>query len=602
VKQNLGFVLLSTIFISLISIAIPAQTPTLQTAKGMDELVGLWKAKKRFGPDARGRLIIQKDSAGYNADFVGHRLPARVEQGEIVFDLPNNEGRFRGKADGRNILGHWLRAATVVNGFGQAFVAASPVLLKPDGPDRWAGLITPLQDEFTFYLMVQKRSDGSLGVLMRNPERDMGNQIGAERITREGNLVKLMGKRRGETQERELLSGTFDPENQILTLFIVNRGLSYDFLRDGEDSDFYPRGKNPGRYVYQRPHALDDGWTTATVEDVSIDRAGIEEFIQTIIDTPENAADTPQLHGIVIVRNGKLVVEEYFRGFSRDMFHNTRSASKSMAATVIGAVMQAGAPLKLSSPVYEVMNGGAFPPDLEQQKRAMTLENLLTMSSGIFCDDNNDKAPGNESAMWERPPGTDFSRLYLSLPLDRKPGEKAVYCSNDPNLALAMVGRVTGESPLYTFDRLVGGPMKIDNYGWPLDWAGNPYGGGGTNFVLRDFTKFGQLMLNGGTWHGRRILSQDFVTRASSPVTSIGARKYGYLWWINEYPYKDRKVFAYHALGAGGQNITVIPELDLVIGSFSGSYATKAYGYFTGEAIPKYILPAIIENGKRPRP
>jgi CubicO group peptidase (beta-lactamase class C family) len=106
-------------------------------------------------------------------------------------------------------------------------------------------------------------------------------------------------------------------------------------------------------------------------------------------------------------------------------------------------------------------------------------------------------------------------------------------------------------------------------------------------------------MLNGGVWQGRRILSQEFVARAASPLTQIGSRKYGYLWWMNEYPYKDRKVFAYHALGAGGQNITVIPELDLVIGSFSGSYATRAYGYFTGEAIPKYILPAIREDSTR---
>jgi CubicO group peptidase (beta-lactamase class C family) len=325
----------------------------------------------------------------------------------------------------------------------------------------------------------------------------------------------------------------------------------------------------------------------------------MEKFVQITVDTPETAADTPQLHGVVIVRHGKLVFEEYFRGFTRDMFHNTRSASKSMAATLIGAAMQAGVPLKLSSSVYEVMNGGTLPPDLDEQKRAMTLENLLMMSSGIFCDDNNDKAPGNESTMWNKPAGTDFARLYITFPLDRKPGEKAVYCSNDPNLALAMLGQATSESPLYTFDRLIGGPMKIENYVWPTDWAGNPYGGGGTAFTLRDFTKFGQLMLNGGVWQGRRILSQEFVARAASPLTQIGSRKYGYLWWMNEYPYKDRKVFAYHALGAGGQNITVIPELDLVIGSFSGSYATRAYGYFTGEAIPKYILPAIREDSTR---
>jgi CubicO group peptidase (beta-lactamase class C family) len=75
--------------------------------------------------------------------------------------------------------------------------------------------------------------------------------------------------------------------------------------------------------------------------------------------------------------------------------------------------------------------------------------------------------------------------------------------------------------------------MKINRYTWGLDPAGIPYGGGSPNFVLRDFMKFGQLMLNGGTWEGRRILSRDFVTRASAPIYNIGRRKYGYLWSKN---------------------------------------------------------------------
>jgi CubicO group peptidase (beta-lactamase class C family) len=162
-----------------------------------------------------------------------------------------------------------------------------------------------------------------------------------------------------------------------------------------------------------------------------------------------------------------------------------------------------------------------------------------------------------------------------------------------------MVGRASRESQLRLFDRLIGRPMKIDRYAWGLDRAGNPYGGGGMAIRLRDFAKFGQLMLNGGNWYGRRILGKDFVTRASSPLTQIGSRKYGYLWWITEYSYNGRQVKAFQALGAGGQNVTVIPDLDLVIASFSGSYATKAYGYVTGDLIPQNILPAVRES---PRP
>ena len=584
--------------IALLSLAAareaPSRTQTQPPAASADEMVGLWKAKKRFGPDARGPLIIQKTGVDYIADLAGRTVPVLMDKAELTFDLPGHQGAFRGKFEAKGISGHWFRPGTLVNGGDPTTrVAASPVLLKPDGANRWSGIVVPLQDEFTLYLMVEKRPDGSFGILLRNPERDLGNMIGVERLTREGKTVKLIGKRRGQTQDRELATGTFDAANQVLTLFFPSRGLSYDFLRDGDDSDFYSRGKNPGRYSYRPPLARDDAWPTGTLDEANIDRATIERLIQMVSEAPETSADTPQIHGILIARHGKLVLEEYFHGFSRDLLHNTRSASKSVTATLVGAAIQAGAPLKLSSPVYQVMNEGTLTPGLDPQKRIMTLENLLTMSSGFFCDDNNEDAPGNENGMWEQTQERDFYRFYMGLPMDRRPGEKAVYCSGDPNLALGMVGRSTGENPLYTFDRLIGGPMKIDHYSWPLDRAENPYGGGGTNFVLRDFMKFGQLMLNGGTWQGHRILSREFVERASSPLTTIGSRKYGYLWWGIEYPYRERKVYAFAALGAGGQNVMVVPELHLVLASFSGSYATGAYRRFSDELIPQHILPAI---------
>ena len=150
------------------------------------------------------------------------------------------------------------------------------------------------------------------------------------------------------------------------------------------------------------------------------------------------------------------------------------------------------------------MNGGTFPPDLEPRKRAMTLEHLLTMSAGYFCDDTNDDAPGNEETMWEQTAEPDFYRYTMKVPMATPPGENAVYCSASPNLALGMAGRAAHEDPMSLFVRLVGQPMKIRRYEWGLDRAGHPYGGGGMNLLLRDFIKLGQVMLDGGMWQGRR--------------------------------------------------------------------------------------------------
>ena len=167
------------------------------------------------------------------------------------------------------------------------------------------------------------------------------------------------------------------------------------------------------------------------------------------------------------------------------------------------------------------------------------------------------------------------------------------YCSINPNLALEF-GRATGESPAYSFDRLVAAPLGINHYAWALDRARNPYGGGGMALRARDFAKFGQLMLNKGTWRGKRILSDDFVARASSQLTKInGLRDYGLAWWPQTYQYMNRTVHAYSALGAGGQVVYVIPELDLVIATMGGSYASRGWRYLTGEFITSFVLPSV---------
>ncbi|HEX3127607.1 MAG TPA: serine hydrolase [Thermoanaerobaculia bacterium] len=568
------------------------------SADSTDELVGLWKAKRRFGPDARGLLVIQRTDAKYSAEIVGRTVPVAIEKGELSFDLPNGEGSFRGRLqDGGDIAGHWYPPNGMGQNAGGKFV--SPVRLKPNGPNRWSGQVVPFEDTFTFYLLARKRPDGTIGVFLRNPERDFGAWLGVDRIVREGNVVKLIGKRPGQTEEGEAASGTYDAENEVITLSFPFRGGSYDFRRDGDDSDFYPRGKNPARYEYRPPLARDDGWPTGSLNEVGIDRAGIEKLIQRILDMPMESVDTPEIHGVLIARHGKLVLEEYFHGQHRDKLHETRSAAKSVTATLVGAAMQTGAPLALSTPVYKAMNGGEFPADLDPRKRAMTLEHLLTMSSGYFCDDTNPEAPGGEEIMINQEEEPDYYRFTLKVPMASAPGEKAVYCSSNPNLALGVLGRATSEFPLDTFDRLLGAPMKIDRYGWPIDPAGNPYGGGGVQLLPRDFMKFGQLMLNGGTWEGRRILSRDFVARASASLYHLRNVTYGYLWWGIDYPYKNRTVHAFYATGAGGQTVTVVPDLDLVVATFAGNFSSKG----SAEAsllTPRYILPAVREPGDDP--
>jgi CubicO group peptidase (beta-lactamase class C family) len=559
------------------------------------DLAGLWHARQWFEPDVRGTLLIVRSARGYAGELSGTRFDVREANGELSFALPGERGRFVGRLERGMIRGFWIRSATPVNG-----IQATPVRLRSAGRDRWSGVVDPVQDAFSFFLLLRPRADGGFDAVLRNPERDIGTQYGVRRLVRDGDALRLIAAR-GDGPERALGEGRYDAENDTFSLYIANRGGSYDFSRDDEASDFYPRGRNPASYAYRPPLERGDGWRTGTLEGADIDRPAIERLVRSIVATPMDSTDAAQLQALLVARHGRLVLEEYFHGFGPESLLNIRSAGKSVAAVTIGAAMRNGVPLSLSSPVYQVMNGGAFPAALDDpRKRAMTLEHLLTMSSGYFCDDGNPDAPGNENNLEDQTEQPDWYAFTLALPLATPPGENSVYCSISPNLALGMLARASGESPILTFDRLVAEPLGIDQYVWPLDPTGQAYGGGGVQLRSRDFLKFGQLMLDGGVWNGRRILDPAFVAAATRPQYHLANVTYGYLWWVEDFPYKERTVRTFSMRGNGGNVVTVVPELDLVIETMARNYASRIQLTYTGPLVPRSILPAVRERGDDP--
>ena len=560
-------------------------------------LVGLWKAKRRFGPDERGTLIVERTRTGWTADFLGRTYAINERDDVLTFALPAGRGSFRARLDGGGVLsgGQWFQPPSAV-----APAYASNIAFLPDGASRWRGEVRPWDHHFTLYLMVERQADGTLGAFIRNPERNIGLNLGVDRLEREVDSVRLIGKPLGRSTEEVVMSGTHDRERDVIRLYLPNRGGSYDFVREADDSDFWPRGRNPGRYAYRPPLQRDDGWDVSTPEEERIDRHGLEALVQRILDTPMDSVAAHEVHGILIARHGKLVLEEYFHGFDRDRPHDMRSAAKSLTSVLVGAAMQAGLPVRLTDPVFRVMNGGTFPPGLEARKRAMQLQHLLTMSSGIHCDDSDPKAPGNENGMTDQTEEPDYWRFYMKAPLDRSPGERSIYCSGDPNLAIGVLTRATGEHPMDLFDRLVARPLAMERHIWFVSPSLQPYGGGSLQLLPRDFLKVGQLMIDGGNWRGRQILSQDFVQRAAANLCPLNRIGYGYLWWNLEFPYKDRTVRAYFAGGNGGQGIIVVPELDLVVGTFGGSYISRIGLEIQQGYVPRYILPTVREKGDRP--
>jgi CubicO group peptidase (beta-lactamase class C family) len=219
------------------------------------------------------------------------------------------------------------------------------------------------------------------------------------------------------------------------------------------------------------------------------------------------------------------------------------------------------------------------------------------MSSGIDCDDGDDKSPGNESAVIDQSDEPDYYRLILRLGTIREPGEKAVYCSINPHLAGGVMKRASGSSLPDLFSELVARPLGLDSYYLPLTPTRDVYMGGGVRLTARAFAKIGQLYLDSGVWKGKRILDASYVKRAGTGRYAMSGIHYGLGWWVVDYPFRGETIEGYFAGGNGGQVVMVIPKLDMVVTMFGANYQDAASLIPQREYVPRYILPAVL----RPR-
>ena len=554
------------------------------------DLAGVWGCERVFGPEVRGPLTILKRGAEWRASIAGFDAPARFDKGEISFSLASNRGEFRGwiSRDASRITGHWIQPRTVLSGSRYA----TPVELKAVESNVWSGQVAPLEDRVSLYLVLQPQPDGSYKAFIRNPERNVGVFMRFERATLEGDSVHFKGQNNNE------LIGKLDRDNGILSIFVPRFSTTFDFTlrKRDEAAGFYTRTPEASTYVYQKPLMETDGWVTASLADVGLDSKPLSSLVQNILQTKTDALATPYLQGLLIARHGKLALEEYFYGFHKDRVHDTRSAGKSLTSTLVGIAIDKGAHFDVTTPVYLLFpNYTSFAHD-DARKRKLTVEHLLTMSSGYDCDDSNSSSPGNEDVMNSQTEQPDFYKYTLDLPMVRNPGERAVYCSAGINLLGGIVTNTTGKwLPDFLYENFAR-PMDIHTYHMNLTPTGNGYGAGGIYLRPRDFLKLGQLFLAGGRWNGRQVVSRKWVERATEPYLSINSEnKYGYAWWIKDYSVGGKTYRAFYAAGNGGQFVIVLPQLDLVVMFAGGNYSNGAVSNkWRDELVPQFIIPSAI--------
>jgi CubicO group peptidase (beta-lactamase class C family) len=349
------------------------------------------------------------------------------------------------------------------------------------------------------------------------------------------------------------------------------------------EAAFSPRPASSPPYRYRPPSDLGDGIPVGDVarSDLGAEAAG--RLVAGVLDKT-----WPDVDGVLIFQGGKLVLEEYFYGYDRDTPHQMRSATKSVVGAVVGAAVANGA-VTLDEPVLPRL-GYADVANPDPRKSAITLRHLLTLQSGLDCNDYAPGSPGGENQLY---PTSDWIRVMVDLKMVEAPGTVGRYCTGATFMAGRVVEKATARSlPDYAQEHLFG-PLGIRraDWSWNHDLTSADKTFGMMAMRPRDMLKFGMLYANQGRWGDKQVLPAAWVRDSLSSLSRVENTAYGYLWWRMSVeaatPQGRRRVYMHAAQGNGGQKIYLVPELDL-IAVFTGSR------YNTGAAPPNKIMAEVV--------
>jgi CubicO group peptidase (beta-lactamase class C family) len=569
---------------------------TGQSPPPADPLLGIWASETTFTSALRGELVVARNGSNWRAQLGSVEVAFRNAGDSVRFAFPGDLGQFRGILieHSRFVKGFWIQPAGLT--FGNAY--ASPLTLRSEGGNLWRAQVTPLEDMYALFLIVSRNSGGSLVGVFRNPERNHRGGAAEFSVRRVGDSV-FFSARPDTTKPEIRYAATFDTALRQLSLSWtpIGRTLALTPRRQEQAVGLFPRLPRDSRYTYAQPVAQNDGWQSQPARVAGFDEQKLQTLVQRIADTVPTLPRAPLIHSLLIARNGKLVLEEYFAGFQRDFVHDTRSAAKTFTSVLLGAAMLGGAAISPETPIASVLTYAAPFANPDPRKQKITLANLMTHSSGLACDDNDDASPGNENTQWTQSAQPDFWKFMLDLPMATDPGTHYAYCSSGMNLAGGALTVATKTWLPELFDRTLARPLQFGRYYFNLSPALEGYLGGGMRMRPRDFLKVGQLYLNGGIWNGKRIVAPSWVIRSTSKqIYGTINDGDGFAWHRNTLKSGTRTYREYEANGNGGQFLIVVPELDLAVVFTAGNYGDyRVWRWFRDDIVANVIIPAIAQ-------
>ena len=297
---------------------------------------------------------------------------------------------------------------------------------------------------------------------------------------------------------------------------------------------------------------------------------------------------------VIVIKNGKLLIEEYFNGASRDSLHDVRSVGKSFASTLTGMAIHDGYLSSENQPLnnfYDLKKYDHYSPG----KNNISIKSLLTMSSRFDGDDDNPQSLGNEENMY---PTDNWVKFVLDLPIDTiKYTGQWHYFTGGAMLLGSMLNKIVPGGLEKYADTKLFKPLQITNYKWQYTPQHAPNTAGGIQMNALDFAKYGQLYKNNGSWNGKQLVPATWIVKTFSrqkPITGRNGEYYGYLFWNKTYTTGGKSYEAWYCSGNGGNKIFIFKNLPAVIVITCTAYG-QGYAHRQADSmVQEFILPAVV--------
>jgi CubicO group peptidase (beta-lactamase class C family) len=309
-----------------------------------------------------------------------------------------------------------------------------------------------------------------------------------------------------------------------------------------------------------------------------------------------------KITSVVILHDGSVVFEWYVAGTDAGTLHNTRSVTKTVTSLLVGIAIERGHIESVHTTISSILPMGEAVANPDPRKDAITVEDLLTMSSLLECDDFNSFSSGNEERMYLT---ENWSQFALDLPIrgfapwvqrpeDSPYGRSFSYCTAGVTLLGTVLERATGTSVQQFASQHLFSPLGIRGEEWSRTGEGTAMTGGGLLLTARDLAKLGQLSLDEGRYGDTQVVPREWVARSTRAHVQVDDdTEYGYLWWLKSLDTPKVRHRSHFMSGMGGNRVAVFPDVSLVAVVTSQNFGDREAHPLTEALLREHVLTAV---------